>query len=251
VLGDAGRRLLREGDPAALREARDRFAAAHAVKHAILRPAPDRAELVVGEDDWPLPIPLRLRGGAWRFDAAAAAQAITDRRIGRNELDTIESLRAIAAAQAEFAATEGHQGGFRAYARRFFASPGARDGLYWPAAEGAPESPLGPLLAAASAGAYAPRGDAPAPFRGYLYRILERQGPAAPGGAAEFVVDGRMIGGFAVLAWPARHGVTGLQSFLVSHHGAVWQRDLGPDTPARAAAITAFDPGPGWTRVAE
>lgn len=252
VLGEQGRRLVRSGDPVADRAARERFLSAWEARHAILRPAPDRAELEIGPDRWPLPIPMLRRDGAWRFDAAAGERTLIDRRIGRNELDTIETLRAIVDAQRDFARTAGRQGGLSAYARRFFSRPGARDGLYWPTAEDEPPSPLGPLAAAASAGGYARgQGDAPRPFHGYLFRILERQGPAAPGGAMDYVVDGRMIGGFAVLAWPARWGSTGVKSFLVSHDGVVWEANLGPRTARAAAAIEAFDPGPGWSRVAE
>jgi hypothetical protein len=252
VLGDAGRRLVRSGDRVADRAARERFTELYAARHRIERPAPDRAVLVVGSDDWPLPIPMRLSGGAWRFDARAGAQDLVDRRIGRNELDVIDTLRAIADAQAEYAAGPGRQGGLRAYAQRFFASPGQRDGLYWPTAGDEAQSPLGPLLAAASAGGYARgQGDTPQPYHGYYFRILTRQGPAAPGGAMDWVVNGRMIGGFAVLAWPASHGSTGWKSFMISHDGVVWERDLGRDTARAAAGITAFDPGPGWSRVGE
>lgn len=253
ILGEDARRLIGSGDPVADRMARERFAAAYASRHEILRPAPDRAELQVGEDKWPLPIPMVRRGGAWRFDPAAGAQELNDRRVGRNELDAIGTLRAIADAQEEYARTAGRQGAFRTYARRFLSSPGAHDGLYWPSTEGEPESPLGPLLAAASVGGYAARrpraGDAPQPYHGYYYRILEGQGPAAPGGAMDYVVDGRMIGGFAVIAWPARYGVSGIKTFLISHHGTVWERDLGPGTTGSASGITRFDPGEGWTRV--
>lgn len=253
VLGEAGRRLVRSGDPAADRAGRQRFLAAYDAKHEILRPAPDRAVLQVGEDGWPLPMPLVARGGAWRFDAAAGRQALIDRRIGRNELDTIETLRGIADAQAEYARTAGRQGSLRAYARRFFSTPGARDGLFWETAPGEPESPLGPLLAAASAGGYGvARGGegTPRPFHGYLFRMLERQGPAAPGGAMDYVVDGRMIGGFAVLAWPSAWGSTGVKTFLLGHDGVVWESNLGPRTASLAADIDSFDPGPGWSRVA-
>jgi Protein of unknown function (DUF2950) len=204
--------------------------------------------LQIGADGWPLPIPLVERGGTWRFDAPAGVQALVERRIGRNELDTIEVLRAIGDAQAEYAASAGRSGAFQAYARRFISSPGRQDGLYWPTEEGAPQSPLGPLAAEASAGGYR-RGEGPQPYHGYLFRMLEGQGPNAPGGALSYVVRDRMIGGFAVLAWPARWGSTGITSFITSHHGAVWQANLGPNTAARAAAIQVFDPGPGWTRV--
>jgi len=253
VVGSANMPLVRDADRAVRQSERERFLAAHGERAEILRSAPDRAVLQVGQDGWPLPLPLIQRAGAWRFDSAAARQAILDRRIGRNELDTIETLRAIADAQDEFAATAGRSGTLRAYARRFFSTPGQRDGLFWPTAAGEPPSPLGPLAAAASAGGYArPRqGDAPQPYHGYLFRMLERQGPAAPGGALDYVVNGRMIGGWAAIATPFRHGSTGIMTFLVSHHGDVWQANLGPDTARVAAGITAFDPGEGWERVAE
>lgn len=252
VLGSAGRRLVQSGDPVADRTARERFLREYDARAEILRPAPDRAVLQVGADGWPLPVPLVQRGGSWRFDAVAGGQEIVDRRIGRNELDTIETLRALVDAQDDYAASAGRQGALRAYARRFFSTPGQRDGLYWPTAEGEAPSPLGPLFAAASAGGYARgRGDVPQPFHGYTFRILESQGADAPGGAVGYVVNGRMIGGWAVIATPARYGVSGIKTFLASHHGTVWEQDLGPDTARVAAAITAFDPGAGWTRVAE
>lgn len=250
VLGDGASRLIRSGDRAADSEARKRFTASYAAKHEILRPTPGRAILQIGEDGWPLPIPMVASGGVWRFDVRQGAQALIDRRIGANELDTIETLRAIADAEFEFAATAGRDGVFRSYARRFFSTPGKRDGLYWPGGDGVPESPLGPLAAAASAGGYG-RGDGPQPYNGYLFRILEAQGPAAPGGAFEYVVGERMLGGFAVLAVPAQYRSTGIKSFLISHHGVVYERDLGPDTARIARGITRFDPGPGWTPVAE
>ncbi len=252
VLGLAGMRLLRSGDPVADRAARDAFLAAYDSKAEILRPNADRAVLQVGEDGWPLPLVLLRRGGAWRFDTAAAAQELLDRRIGRNELDTIDTLRELVRVQEEYARGPGQHGALRAYARRFVSSPGQRDGLYWPTQPGEPESPLGPLAAEASAEGYghaASTGAAPQPFHGYLFRILEGQGPAAPGGTLDYVVSGRMIGGFAVIAWPARYGVSGIKTFMVSHDGVVWERDLGSDTARAARVITRFDPGTGWRRV--
>ncbi len=250
VLGSVGSRLIRSGDPVEDRAARQRFLAAYDAKAEILRPAPGRAVLQVGTDGWPLPLPLLERGGLWRFDSAAAGQEIVDRRIGRNELDTIEVMQELVRAQDEFARGAGRQGAFRIYARRFFSAPGRRDGLYWQTGPDEAPSPLGPLFAAASAGGYArTAGDAPQPFHGYLFRMLEAQGPAAPGGAMDYVVDGRMIGGFAAIAWPAQYGVSGIKTFLVSHDGQVWERDLGPNTARAAAAMTRFDPGEGWTRV--
>ncbi|HYZ31618.1 MAG TPA: DUF2950 domain-containing protein, partial [Crenalkalicoccus sp.] len=254
ILGGGARALIRSGDPTADRAALRRFAEAYAEKAEIQRPAPDRAELLVGRDAWPLPIPMVRRNGSWRFDAKQGALELVNRRIGRNELDTIEALHAIVDAQDEYARTAGRQGAFRAYARRFFSTPGTHDGLYWPTLDGQAESPLGALAAAASAGGYGlsrDPADAPRPFHGYLFRMLEAQGPHAPGGATDYVVDGRMIGGFGVIAWPAQYGVSGIQTFLVSHAGTVYQRNLGPETARLARGITAFDPGPGWERVAE
>lgn len=253
MIGSANMPLVRDADAAALRRARDRFLAGYAEKSEIVRPSPDRAVLQVGSDGFPLALPMVQQGGMWRFASGAARQEVLDRRIGGNELDTIQTLRAIADAQDDYARSAGRQGAFSAYARRFFSTPGQRDGLFWPTAANEPPSPLGPFAAAASAGSYArPRpGDAPQPFHGYLFRILERQGPDAPGGEIDYVVNGRMIGGFAVIATPYRYGSTGIMTFLISHHGDVWQANLGPETVRLAAGITAFNPGPGWEKVAE
>ena len=253
ILGDAGRTLIHSGDAVADRELRERFSSLHGASQRIVRPTADRAELEIGPDAWPLPLPMVQRGGAWRFDARAGREEILNRRVGRNELDTIATLRELVRAQREYAAGPGRQGTLQSYARRFFSTPGQRDGLYWPTQAGEAPSPLGPLAAAASAGGYARagRGDAPRPFHGYYFRILEGQGPSAPGGELDYVVNGRMIGGFAVLAWPAQWGNSGVHSFLVSHTGQVFEANLGPGTAQVAAGITRFEPGPGWARVAE
>jgi hypothetical protein len=253
ILGTAADRLVRSGDRVADRATRAQVVAAYDARNAILRPSPGRAVLELGTDDWPMPLPMVERGGAWRFDSATATREIVDRRIGRNELDTIETLRAMADAQGEFARAAGRHGALRAYAQRFFSTPGRQDGLYWPTSEGEPQSPLGPLAAAASPGGYghARRGERAEPFHGYTYRILTRQGPAAPGGAMDYLVNGRMIGGFAILAAPARYGSSGIQTFMISHDGVVWEQDLGLDTASEAATIASFDPGDGWSRVAE
>jgi hypothetical protein len=249
ILGPAGRELVLSGDRVADKAARDAFTAEYRRHQAIERTPPNRAILLLGADAWPLPIPMVEREGAWRFDTRAGAQELIDRRVGRNELDAIASLRAIVAAQFEYAASAGRQGPWRAYARRFFSTPGQRDGLYWASAEGEAESPLGPLAAQAAQGGYGRgvRDGTPRAFHGYFFRMLEAQGPSAPGGARDYLVDGRMIGGFAVLAWPARYGASGIQSFIVSHGGVVYQADLGPRTDERAGRITAFDPDEEWS----
>lgn len=251
VLGERATTLIRSGDPVADRAQRDRFTSAYAARNGIIRPTPGRAILQVGADEWPLPIPMIQRGNSWRFDAREGAQELVDRRIGRNELNTIAALRTLVEVQDDYARTAGRQGALRSYARRFFSTPGQRDGLYWATAEGETPSPLGPLAAAAGEGGYTRRapGEAPRPFNGYVFRMLEGQGPAARGGEVDYVVGGRMIGGFAVLAIPAQYGVSGIQSFLVSHQGQVYQANLGPQTAQIARGITKFDPGPGWTVV--
>jgi len=249
LLGEPARALLRSGDAVADRAARDAFTAAWQAGHAVEMPEPGRAVLAIGADAWPFPIPLVGQAGAWRFDARRGAQELVDRRIGRNELDTIATLQVIVAAQEEFARGPGRLPAPRSYARRFFSRPGQRDGLYWAATGDASQSPLGPLVAQAATGGLA-AGETPLPFNGYLFRMLEGQGPAANGGAQSFIVNGRMIGGFGVLAWPARYGASGIQSFMVSHEGLVLQRNLGPGTGQYAAAITSFDPVPGWAPAA-
>lgn len=251
VLGTEGRRLLRSGDEVDDAASLRRFAAAYDEKHAILRPTPDRAMLQVGADEWPLPIPLRLSGASWRFNPREGAQEIVNRRIGRNELDTIQTLRAIVDAQEEFSQTAGREGGLRAYARRFVSSPRRHDGLWWEAAPDRPQSPLGRFVAEAGAQRYRPlrRGEPARPIHGYFFNILEAQGPSAPGGAMSYLVGERMIGGFAVVAWPAEYGASGIQTFMVSHDGQVWQGDFGRDTARAVRGIRAFDPGNGWRPV--
>jgi hypothetical protein len=244
ILGEGAGRLIRSGDPAEDRAARDRFASAYEQRHEIVLHGPDVAVLQVGDDRWPLPIAMVRYGNAWRFDARQGAQELTDRRIGRNELGTIQVLRAIVAAQDNYAREAGRHGALRAYARRFFSTPGTHDGLYWPPAAGEPESPLGPLLAAAAVGgtaggSRAPGDTAPRPFHGYLFRILEAQGPDAPGGAADYVVNGLMIGGFGVIAMPAQYGVTGIQTCSASPgeaRTAPLARSFSTAGPSAAAA---------------
>lgn len=248
VLGAEEEGLLSSGDEVADRADREHFLASFDERHALLTDG-DRAVLVVGGDDWPLPIPLVHVEGAWHFDLERGREEILDRRIGRNELAAIQVCRAIADAQREYAALE-PMGRGREYAARFSSTPGQRDGLYWPAAEGEPESPLGPLVASASEEGYAlGSGAERAPYQGYFYRMLTAQGPHAPGGARDYLADGRVSGGFAVLAEPAVHGSSGVMTFLIGPTGVVYQRDLGPGTAEVAAKIRSFDPDPGWAVV--
>ena len=238
--------------PPADRAARDRFLAAHAQKAEVLRPAPDRAVLQVGDDGLPLPhadgpaaaacgasIPPPRGRRSWTA-ASAATSSTPSRRCAPSPTRRTTTPR-----------TAGRQGAFRAYARRLFSSPGQRDGLYWPTAEGEPPSPLGPFVAAASAGGYArPRpGDAPQPFHGYLFRHSGTQGPAAPGGEMDYVVNGRMIGGLAAIATPYRCGSTGIMTFMSATAARSGRPISGRRRRASPPASPPSIPAPGWERV--
>jgi len=195
----------------------------------------------IGRDDWPFPIPIVREGDGWRFDTAAGKEELLNRRIGRNEITTIAVCRTYVDAQKEFARR------FHVYAQSFRSTPGKQDGLYWEATDH-DASPLGPLVASATAEGYqhGEAGDAPSPYHGYLFRILTKQGAGAPGGVKDYVKDGRMTGGFALVAWPAEHGSSGVMTFLVSEQGVVFQKDLGDGTTEAAKAITAYDPDGSW-----
>jgi hypothetical protein len=250
IFGPAGRDLVSSGDAIADKEARARFVGHYDQGRKILRETAGKAVLVIGADAWPFPIPIVQRGGAWHFDTRAGAQEILDRRIGRNELNAIEVCRSYVQAQRDYAADLDSEHQKVEYAQRFVSTPGRHDGLYWPVRPGEKESPIGPQMASARAEGYG-RADAGgkgghAPYHGYFYRILTRQGAAAPGGARDYVVDGRMTGGFALIAFPAIYGDSGVTTFIVDQDGLVYEKDLGRDTAKAAAAIAEFNPDPTW-----
>jgi hypothetical protein len=247
VLGPKGREVISSGDAVADRSAREKFIAAFDAKHTLTADG-DQATLVIGNDDWPFPIPLVKKHDKWSFDTAAGLDEILRRRIGRNELSAIQVCLAYVQAQNEYASLDPAGFGPHAYAQRILSSPGKKDGLYWPSAEGEQPSPLGELAAEASAEGYK-AGETPIPYHGYYYRILKRQGPSAGGGAYDYVVKGKMIGGFALLAYPAQYGNSGIMTFMVNHDGEVLQADLGPRTVEVARKIDAFAPDGTWTKV--
>ena len=248
VLGPAGKALIHSGDPVADRNARQRFVAAYDQQHRIELRGPERAVLIVGPEQWPMPIPLVHSASGWQFDTAAGRQEILDRRIGRDELAVIQVCRAYVEAQREYAVLAADSGGRPEYAQHFVSHPGRHNGLYWPTQPGAPQSPLGPLIAQARAGGYASGGTRHEhhPYFGYYFRILTAQGPHAPGGAKHYLVDGRMSGGFALLAYPATYGDSGIMTFIVNRTGIVFERNLGPHTVTLAAKIRAYDPDDSW-----
>ena len=248
VLGRDGADIVSSGDPVADASARNRVVEAYDAKHQLVVEGNDKAMLIIGREDWPFPIPLVRKDGTWRFDTVAGREEILYRRIGRNELDAIETCLAYVDAQQEYA--ERGIAGNGVYAQRIVSQPGKKDGLYWPAQSSTDESPLGELAASAAAEGYR-AGQERAPYHGYYYKVLTRQGPNAPGGALDYVVRGNMIGGFALLAYPAEYRNSGVMTFLVNHQGNVYEKDLGPNTARIAAGMTAFNPDKTWRRVTD
>jgi hypothetical protein len=244
ILGATATTLISSGDDTQDKNDRAQFVALYDAHHRLQRTAPGTLSLLVGKNDWPLPIPLVKRDGQWRFDGAAGVQELLYRRIGANELAAIRVARALHQAQLDYAASA-HDGNAKGiYAQRVRSHPNTQDGLYWPVAEGEPVSPAGPLVADAEAEGY--EGGKHEPFHGYYFRILKSQGPHAHGGAKDYVVDGKMSGGFAILAYPVEFGASGVMSFMVARNGTVFQKDLGDGTAELAKAMTAFDPDPSW-----
>ena len=208
--------------------------------------------LEVGDDLWPFPVPLVKTNGGWYFDTEAGKDELLTRRVGRNELSTIRAVRAYVDAQRDYASIDRDGDEVLEYAQKLVSSPGQQDGLYWPPAYEGDESPLGPLVAYAQAEGYNPEqreGEEEAergPYHGYLFKILKRQAKHAPGGKYNYVINGHMIGGFALVAWPAEYGDSGIMTFIVNQQGRVYQKDLGPKTAKIAGKMTEYDPDPTW-----
>jgi len=251
VLGPGADRVIDSGDRFADQELQNRFVALYDEKHKIDQTTPGHAELDVGNDDWPLPIPIVEADGHWTFDTKTGAQAIIDRRIGRNELSAIRTLLACVDAEHDYFERAKQATGTGVYATRFLSTPGHQDGLYWQAAEGEAESPLGPLVDAAQDAGYPGEltHGKQIPYEGYYFRILQAQGPNGDGGVKSFMQSGRMTGGFAVVAWPAVFSSSGIMTFIVGPDGDIYQKDLGPETGQTVSKITTFDPDLSWSRV--
>jgi hypothetical protein len=221
-----------------------RFLEAWAQSHTIKSESDSKALIAVGRDGWTLPIPIVKSKAGWQFDMQAGADEMRTRRIGRNELAVMQTLLAFRDAQFEYATVDRDGKGILHYADKLVSSPGKKDGLYWPTKAGEQPSPIGPRLAEAFTRASSSMG-----YHGYRYKLLTAQTANAPGGAFNYVAKGKLFGGFAVVAWPARYGDTGVMTFMVSHEGQIYERDLGPDTATKATAMKSFDPGPGWAKV--
>ena len=248
ILGSEARTLVSSGDAVADRLAREKFVQDYDAAHKLV-PKDTTTVLHTGADDWPFPIPLVKAGDSWRFDVRQGREEIIARRIGRNELYTIETCLAYVDAQREYYSEDRNGDGILEYARQFASTSGQRDGLFWETPPGQPPSPLGDLVVRARAEGYRrDKSGGPTPYHGYLYRILTAQGPAAPGGAYDYITRGHMIGGFALVALPAEYGVSGVMTFLVNHDGVVYQKDLGPKTRPTALAMKTFNPDSTWTK---
>jgi hypothetical protein len=250
VLGPDGEDIVSSGDEVADAATRAKFVAAYDTKHEIAKEGDGKAVMVIGPDDFPLPIPLIQKDGMWRFDTAAGRDEILFRRIGENELDAIQSALAYVDAQDEYAEKDRTGAGINTYAQRIISQPGKKDGLYWPTSQGEEPSPLGELIAEATTQGYRVGGGR-TPFHGYYFKILTQQGPAAAGGELDYVANGRMIGGFALVAYPAEYRNSGVMTFIVNHAGTVFQKDLGPNTTRVAERMTSFNPDKTWQAVTD
>jgi len=250
LFGTDAKDLLFSGDEVQDKAARDKFVARYEQMHRWEKRKDGSLVLSIGAENYPFPFPLLENpSGQWYFDSNSAKDEILARRIGDNELTTIDVLYTMADAQAEYF-SEAHDGSnVPQYAQNFISDEGKQNGLYWKPADNQPESPLGPLAAYASTEGYSGKTQKPQPFHGYFYRILTKQGDLAQGGARDYVIDGNMTGGFAILAYPAEYLNSGVMSFLISQDGVVFQKDLGERTSDIADGITAFNPGDGWTPV--
>jgi len=250
IFGPEAKELIVSGDEVADRETRQNFLKAYDEQNRIV-PDEDRFLLVIGKNEWPFPIPLVSKGDWWVFDTASGKEEILNRRIGQNELNTIQVLLAIVDAQREYALKDHDGDALMEYARQFGSDPGKKNGLYWETKEGEEPSPLGELVAKARAEGYGPKGEQqePNPYHGYYYRILTSQGQNAPHGGYDYIVNEKMIGGFAVVAYPAEYGSSGVMTFIVNHDGIVFQKDLGDDTETLAKAMKHYDPDKTWTPV--
>jgi hypothetical protein len=253
IFGPEAKELISSGDEFADKAARERFVQAYKEMNKLVKETDEKATLLVGREEWPFPIPIVKVGESWRFDTAEGKDELLNRRIGRNELNTIQVCLAYVDAQREYALKDRDGDGLMKYAQKFESTKGKKDGLYWKTEEGEDQSPLGSLAAKATQEGYTSRksGEEPQPYWGYYYKILKAQGENAPGGAYDYVVNGKMIGGFALVAFPAEYGNAGIMTFMVNHDGVVYQQNLGEDTEKISNKMKQFDPDETWEVVQE
>ena len=249
LFGSENRTELIGGDPAEARQTLARLREDVQIALRFDAEGEERGVLLIGAEAWPMPIPLAKTDDAWRFDAAAGLEEIRDRRVGRNELAAIELMREYVEAQVAYASADRDGDDVLEYAQRLLSENGTQNGLYWPDDSGEDLSPLDEFVARADAQGYRQHQRLGEPYRGYFFRVLTKQGPTPPGGAYDYVINGNMIAGFALIGWPAEPGTSGVMTFLVNQQGRVYQKDLGADTAKLAEAIDTYDPAEGWTEV--
>jgi len=245
ILGPNGKSLVKSGDDIEDTTDRSTFVEKYQQMHRLVKEPDGTTTLYIGDENWPMPIPLANNGRVWYFDTAAGKKEILYRRVGRNEISTIRVCEELVAAQEEYYSAHNNE-----YAQKILSDEGQQDGLYWKADNGQPQSPIGPLVAQAVAEGYTPGHDgAPStPYRGYFYRLLLRQGPSAPGGTKSYVIDGKMTGGFAFIAYPAEYKTSGVMTFIVGSDGVVYRKDIGPNTVTLARDLKSFNPDATWKR---
>jgi hypothetical protein len=244
MLGPDGKQIVSSGDEVEDARSRANFVQRYQEMHRLMKEPDGTTTLYIGAKNWPTPIPLVNKGNSWYFDTGAGKTEILYRRIGRNEISTIRVCQELVAAQKEYHLTQHNE-----YAQKFLSDEGQHNGLYWKAADGEPQSPIGPLVASAVNEGYPKSPDgAPTPYRGYYYRIVTRQGKYGPAGAKSYMVKGTMTEGFAFVAYPAEYRSSGVMTFIVNENGVVYQRDLGPDTEKIASGMTEYDPDSSWQR---
>ncbi|GEC17423.1 DUF2950 domain-containing protein [Nitrobacter winogradskyi] len=248
ILGSDGKDILLSGDKVADADIKALFLTGYDLRHQVVKKDGNTAELVVGQQDWPMPIPIVRKDNGWSFDTAAGRREILYRRIGRDELRAIQASLAYVDAQHDYIDMNPENSDPPVYARKIISTEGKKDGLYWPAVANEKQSPLGPAFALATAAGYRLTGEQ-TPFHGYYYKILTAQGPKAPGGAANYIVNDKMIGGFALVAYPAIYGNSGVMTFVVNNDGILYQKDLGKSTGSIASDMTAFNPDEAWKKV--
>jgi len=253
IFGPAGKEVISSGDEVADKAARERFVKSYQAMNKLEKETDKKVALIVGNHDWPFPVPIVKKGETWVFDTMAGKEELLNRRIGRNELNSIQTCLAVVDAQREYAMKDRDSDKLLEYAQKFWSTKGKKDGLYWETKEGEEQSPMGNFTAQAAKEGYTPKkpGEKPRPYHGYYFKILKAQGKNAQGGAYDYVVNGKMIGGFALVAYPAEYGASGIMTFITNHDGVVYEKDLGKETVKIASAMTKYDPDKTWKKVEE
>lgn len=246
IFGPESKELLSSGDPVADKNTRQLVVQKYEEMHRLVKEPDKSVTLYIGAENWPFPIPIVDKNGAWLFDTAKGKREVLFRRIGRNENSAMGTLRSLVDAEKEYASTTHDQDNVKQYAPKILSDEGKHNGLYWKSAEGEPASPIGPLIAQATREGYERKGN-PVPFHGYYYRVLMSQGKDAPGGAASYMTDGKLTKGFALIAYPAEYRNSGVMTFIVGKNGQVYQKDLGPNTASIAANMKEFNPDKTWS----